>query len=197
MKRTLLLLACLTLALPVHAQMQTLLDGPVTHGGYGGPSVRLTQLDGDTELLVGGRGGWIVNHRFVLGGAGYGLATTHYLDGPVDGRRQRLEGGYGGLLIEYFVRPEDVVHVSVGTIIGAGGLAVLEGSRHDRVQDALDETAFFVAEPMFGVALNVTPFAQLAFEGSYRFISGSTLSGLSDMDLSGPSGALLLRFGSF
>lgn len=197
MKRLLLLIALCAFAAPAHAQMQTLIDHPFSSGGYGGPEVRLTSLDGDTEVLVGGRGGWVVNHRFVLGGGGYGLATTHYLDVPEGARRLRLEGGYGGLLLEYFVRPQDLVHVSVGTIIGAGGVAVLEGSRHDHTQDSLDETAFFVAEPMVGITLNLTTFAQIGLEASYRFVSGSSLDAVSDADLSGPAGGLLLRFGSF
>ena len=32
-----------------------------------GPAIRFTQIDGDFGVLVGGRGGWIINHRFVLG----------------------------------------------------------------------------------------------------------------------------------
>ena len=31
-----------------------------------------TTLNGENAVLVGGRGGWIINHSFVLGGAGYG-----------------------------------------------------------------------------------------------------------------------------
>ena len=31
-----------------------------------GPAIRFTQIDGDFGVLVGGRGGWIINHRFVL-----------------------------------------------------------------------------------------------------------------------------------
>ena len=40
-----------------------------------GPAIRFTQIDGDFGVLVGGRGEWIINHRFVLGGGGYGLTN--------------------------------------------------------------------------------------------------------------------------
>lgn len=62
------------------AQEETLLGAAdVEHGGYGALVVRFTSVNGELGVLVGGRGGCIVNHSFSLGGAGYGLANKYPL----------------------------------------------------------------------------------------------------------------------
>jgi hypothetical protein len=132
-----------------------------------------------------------------VGGAGYGFVTTHYLDERVFGYTQRTEGGYGGLLLEYYVMPLEVVHFKVSSIVGAGGMVLLEGRRTDYHQPTIDETAFFVAEPGAGIGVTVTSVFRISFEASYRFIVGSSLLGLSDSDLSGPAGMISFQFGSY
>jgi hypothetical protein len=52
-----------------------------------------------------------------------------------------------------------------------------------------------VVEPGAGVALNVSKKIRLSATGSYRFVSGASLSGLGDEDLSGPALSLSLDFG--
>ncbi len=37
--------------------------------------LKSTSISGKSAWLVGGRCGWIVNHSFVIGGGGYGLAS--------------------------------------------------------------------------------------------------------------------------
>src|SRR4051812_32899151 len=52
-------------------------DAPVKahNGGYGAPEVRVTSIAGSPGILFGSQGGWIHDHVFVLGGAGYGLVN--------------------------------------------------------------------------------------------------------------------------
>jgi hypothetical protein len=38
---------------------------------------KFTSILASPALLVGAQGGWIINHRFILGLGGYGLATRH------------------------------------------------------------------------------------------------------------------------
>ena len=178
------------------AQMQTLVNGDVTHGGYGGPLVQATWIDGEPGVMVGGGGAWIVNSTFAIGGAGVGLATLHRADG-YEGNKPTLEGGYGGLTLEYFHRPQSLLHLSAGTLIGAGGMAVLDGPRTDHDRESFDETAFFVARPHVGASLNVTSFFQVFGSAAYRLVVGSTLPGYGDAALSGAEFGIGLRFGSF
>jgi hypothetical protein len=186
-------------ATTARAQTQTLFGGDIESSGFGGPTTALTWVNGDPELLVGGGGAWTINRTFALGLAGYGLATAHNLETAQDSERQRLEGGYGGVTFEYMHRPDRLVHVSVGTLLGAGGFAIVEGSRFDDSDDqnSIDETAVFVAEPELGLSVNLFQFLQARVAGSYRFVVGSTLDGFGDGDLSGPAASFGLRFGRF
>ena len=81
---------------------ETLFSDDVTHGGFGGPVVKIGEVAGSTGVWFGGRGGWIINldhdHAISLGGAGYGLVTNHST--PIDNDLFALNG-YGGFDIEY------------------------------------------------------------------------------------------------
>ncbi|NIN69246.1 MAG: hypothetical protein GTO63_32105, partial [Anaerolineae bacterium] len=59
----------------VAQEPETLIEGDVRHGGFGGPVVKFTEVNNEFGVLVGGRGGWIINDSFVLGAGGYGLVT--------------------------------------------------------------------------------------------------------------------------
>ena len=75
MKKTVIIFVASIMVTPVLAQEETLISGQLEYGGYGGPVVKFTTINNDWEVMVGGRGGWIINHSFVLGGGGYGLVT--------------------------------------------------------------------------------------------------------------------------
>lgn len=177
------------------AQMQTLVSGRVQHGGYGGPIVQTTWIDGEPGVLVGAGGAWIIDGTFAIGGQGVGLATTHKVPGYET--RHTLEGGYGGVTLEYMHRSHELVNFSGGTLIGAGGMALLEGPRSDPDRGSADETAFFVARPYAGISLNVAHFFKIYGTAAYRFVSGSTLADFDDAALSGAELGIGLRFGSF
>jgi len=56
-------------------EAETLFAGEVVHGGFGGPVLKASTVNGSPALFVGGRGGWIINHSFILGGGGDGLGV--------------------------------------------------------------------------------------------------------------------------
>lgn len=193
------ILIALIAAFPISAlaQMETLMHNDVRHTGFGGPSTSLTWIDGEPGVMVGGGGAWVINGNFALGGAAYGIATAHHAAERVDGLRQTLEGGYGGITMEVITRPEKLVHFSGGVLVGAGGLTLMTGPRTDTNRDVTSETAFFVARPDAGVTLNIARFMQARLSGAYRFVVGSDLPGYSDTNLSGAEFGLGLRFGKF
>jgi hypothetical protein len=174
---------------------ETLADGDLRHGGFGAPVVKFTEIDSRFGVLVGGRGGWIINGSVVIGGGGYGLANganfEHVMNGAGD--PGRLEMGYGGLEMGYVHRPDELVHLSLGLLIGAGGVVWNpDGQSGNQADDA-----FFVAEPELDVVLNVTRFFRVALGASYRLTQGVQLFDLGDADLSGLAGLVALKFGSF
>ena len=198
MRNVLIALAMLWVPAASAAQeAQTLLGGDTRHGGFGGPAVKFTKIDGDFGVLVGGRGGWIINDSFVLGAGGYGLANEDHFNRDVDGTGdpQRLLMGYGGLELEYIIRPQEVAHISLAVLVGAGGTAWESRRWNPGWEDETD--AFFITEPTLNVLLNVTKHFRVGFGASYRFVEDVELSGLQDGDLSGPAGVVTLKFGGF
>ena len=101
--------------------------------------------------------------------------------------------GYGGVELGYVHRPDELVHVALGLLIGGGGVAW----RRDGQSDGQVDDAFFVVEPEVDVVLNVTSFLRVAVGVSYRFAQGVELFDLRDADLSGFGGLVVLKFGSF
>lgn len=185
--------------LPALGQAETLIRGEVAHGGFGGLVLKLTEMDGEMALLMGGRGGWIINlsdgHAVVLGGGGYGLVSDVRAEGlrSARGRPLYLNLGYGGFSFEYVNRTNRLLHVSAELLIGAGGT-----NYRDRNYDEFDNAeAFFVLEPGVNGMLNVTPYFRMGAGVSYRLIQGTDLEAFSDTDLSGFSGVLTFKFGRF
>ena len=103
------------------AQESTLISGDIESGGFGAPVIKVTNINGENAVIAGGRGGWIINHSFVLGGGGYGLVTD--VNAKVkDLNHQYVEMGYGGLEIEYIASSNDMIHLSMGLLVGGGGI---------------------------------------------------------------------------
>ncbi len=225
MKTTLVLLL-LVCALPVFAQEQTLLGtGSIENGGYGAVVTKFTSVNGHFGLLIGGRGGWIINHSFALGAAVYGLANNVRANTPGPDGQPYLDLGYGGLDLEYIYRSNDVVHVSIHTLIGAGAAGYRYslwapeppysdmhwgfplGGGWQTVPDRAWENdynewphqwkAFFVFEPGANLDLNLTTWMRTSVGASFRVVSGLHWDAATNRDLSGPSAMISFRFGSF
>ncbi len=204
MKIFMSILMSLALSAQVNAQEQTLISGPVENGGFGGPVVKFSDIDNKFAILVGGYGGWLINHSFMIGGGGYGLVNNIHASQAAQlyygtGDNLRLQFGYGGLMLEYIGEPDKLVHYSVSTLIGAGGVGYnyLDNFYNSFQEDNGRTSAFFVLEPSAGVELNVTRFFRLNAGASYRLVRGSDLPGISDSDLSHLSGYLTFKFGKF
>jgi hypothetical protein len=190
-------------ALTVQAEEKTLVgSASVDNGGYGALVIKFSPINHKFGVLVGARGGWIINHTFAIGLAGYGLVNNVPADSPGPWGETLVNFGYGGLDLEYIANSDDLVHYSIHTLIGAGGV----GFRNDawsRMSWDFHESAnplrntFFVLEPGVNIDLNVTPWFRLSAGASYRFVGGVTSEASSSEGLSGPSGMLTFRFGSF
>jgi hypothetical protein len=190
----------------VFAQEETLLgSSEVTHGGFGGPVIKFTQIKGDPAVLVGGRGGWIINHTFIIGGGGYGLVNDINANHPLiilpGITKSFLNFGYGGLELEYIIESDKLLHFSVYSLIGAGGITYREGlfNHNDTDFNHWDSPsdAFFVFEPAANVEVNIISFFRINAGISYRFVSGVNFDDLQNSDLAGLTAGLTLKFGVF
>jgi hypothetical protein len=193
--KKLVFLLVVVLTVSSFAQESTLISGDIESGGFGGPVVKVTTINGENAVMVGGRGGWIINHTFVLGGGGYGLVTDVKAK-VTDPNHQYIEMGYGGVDIEYIASSNDLLHLSIGLLVGGGGI----GYKHENMDvfdNSQNKNSFFVLEPSVYANLNVTHFFRIAAGASYRSVSGLKSDLCTNADLTGPSANLVFKFGQF
>jgi hypothetical protein len=176
---------------------EVLIPKTAYHGGWGAPVVQVTTVRDRAAVFVGGRGGWLLDRRLTLGGGGFGLASEIAAPAAaqVPGERQLdLEIGYGGGWVEYTFAPLKLVHVSVGTLVGGGGVSLRfrNGGSYGSGTDG-----FFVAEPAAVAELNLARFLRLDLGVAYRWIVGVDMPGLAYSDIAGVSALLALKFGKF
>jgi len=193
MKLSIALMLCFVAWAPGHEQEETLAGHGFESGGFGGPVLKVTPINGKTGILIGGRGGWIINHTFTLGGGAYGLVTNIAADTPGRAGEPYIEFGYGGVELEYVHQWDRLMHLSFGLLIGGGAV----GCRTANGSNSGDAQSFFTLEPWVNGNLNVTDFFRISAGVSYRWVTGANSPAASDSDLSGVAGILLLRFGSF
>ncbi len=195
MKIIIVLSILIIISIPVKSQQETLISGPIESGVFGGTVVKMTHFGASTGVLVGGRGGWIINRTFTIGGGGYGLVNNvrAKTEGP-DGERY-FNMGYGGLELEYIHNYDKLLHYSFYTLIGAGGVNYRDQEHHDNSINW--GRVFFVLEPGANIELNVTEFFRFSFGISYLFVNGLDSRIMTDEDLRGFTGVLTFRFGKF
>ena len=201
------------IAVPVIAQDEDLVPRDETlfpkefkSGYFGGPVLKAGKMGEEFALLIGARGGWIINDKAVLG------AGVHYLVNsievqttvpdtiaPVDTTFD-MEILYGGPEFEYISGSHNLVHYTVSVLVGAGVVrykdfecAVCEDDQDTDV----DADVFFIAEPSVNVVVNVTSMFRIGLGVSYRYIHDVELKGVNDKDLRGLSGVLTARVGRF
>ena len=71
--------------------------------GYGALSTQYSKFNGEDAAFGGIYGGWMINHKLMIGFGGYTLLTSHdgySMDGGVN-PENKLKMGYGGLMLEY------------------------------------------------------------------------------------------------
>ena len=200
MKR-LILISMLSL-MPLMAQQQTIFSGPYSHGGYGGPRLTLNTINGELGVLVGGHGGWVLNHTLFIGGGGYGLANQIETPSSTSTEKRYIDFGYGGLEVGAIIASNSLIHVRLSTLVGGGGLSSSRRNYYDYDYDDHDHyrsgDVFFMVEPMVELVVNMTSWVRLTAGASYRYIDGiETDSEFSDADFSGPSAVVSLNFGKF
>ena len=169
-------------------QEQTLVTGSMESGGMGAPVVKFSEVAGQFALFVGGRGGWIIHHTFLIGGGGYGLANDIDLDGFPP--RRDLEFGYGGLDLEYINSSNNLIHFTIQGLVGGGGLTT-------RLQYFFESEAVFVLEGGANIMLNVTPYFRMGIGGGYRWVTDVDTRIVSSAALSSGYGSLTFKFGKF
>jgi hypothetical protein len=210
----LLLLGCGLQAQDEEKEIRTLFgnNGDIDHGGWGGPMLQYGQIMDQDALFVGGRGGWLIDHRLTVGGAGYGLAsriTNKAYDKFATERNDLgksefdLQMGYGGLLLEPTIHYDKQVHISIPIVIGGGGCnyslyradSLLTGNGINTYET--DDQGFFFVQATAEAEFNIIDFVRLGLGVGYMHTSTITLPETDKDVLNGARFQFVLKFGSF
>jgi hypothetical protein len=157
-------------------------------GGYAGIGFRYAELGGTDGFMAMLEAALLYNRRFALGvAAGGGFSA------PVDAERNRIAGGFAGVVARYHFLFDSPANFSLGAIAGAGGFE-LEEDTGDGVDDEPSD-AVFVFEPQITGDLDVTRFARIGVDFGYRIVAGADAFDVSD--LRGFTGGFHVQLGWF
>jgi hypothetical protein len=157
-------------------------------GGYAGLGFRYSEL-GDTDgFMAMLEAALLINRRLALG-----VAAGGGFSGPIDAERNRIAGGFAGVVTRYSFLFDSPASFSLGAIAGAGGFE-LEEDIDDKVDDDPSD-AVFVFEPQLTGDLDVTRFARIGVDFGYRLVAGA--DAIATQDLRGITGGFHVQLGWF
>jgi hypothetical protein len=162
------------------------------HGFYAAPMVGVTTLNHELAAVAGMRGAWLANDTVGVGFAFNAMANE------VDEKahfKGRAFGGYGGLLLQYLVAADQVVHGSFDTTIGGGFICQQTGNVEQR--DDCVGHGFFALEPMANMEINVFSAMRISLGAGYRLAIAGNDSPLKSMEIGGFVSKAALQFGKF
>jgi len=199
-------------------EMKTLFTGNKLKfsGGFINPELKGTIINpGDGKdgygFLMGGRLGFIFNEKFSIGLGGYGLVTNHTVDLSDDADYNdpaALIGfGYGGLVFEYTLFGNKMIHFTIPVLVGGGVASLYKDVVIDEEEwtweqwsdqfNTYESSGFFVVEPGVNLEVNITKFMRFDLGASDRMIQFTEMDYLTDSDLSNLAVNASLKFGLF
>ncbi|MEL6919042.1 MAG: hypothetical protein AAFO99_15100 [Bacteroidota bacterium] len=152
----------------------------IVHGVYLGITAHYGEIDGKDTYLAGLKVAYVANQQFEVGWSGVVFYSQQDLPNLNFSNNEDVIGGYGGLHLEPIFFSKSRVNLSIPLLIGAGGIAYVDGDRvfdddfDDNDVDTSD--AFFVIEPGINMLYNVSRYLQLEVGIRYRFSSKIDLS---------------------
>jgi hypothetical protein len=157
------------------------------HAWYVAPTFGATYINGGFTPMYGVRGAFRLNKKW-----GFGLAANGFdFDGEVEG--QDLEGGYGGLLMEYALVQGDKVQLISGSTIGGGAFCESDPGEYN----CKGSHGFFASEPTLNLEVRATSYLRVSAGAGYRFVIAHENRGITGNELGGFVSRLALEFGQF
>lgn len=160
-------------------------------GGFGGPIIEFSDLDGNFGVSVGGGGGIMLNHFFI---GVYGLGSTHDILKNIDADNFDVTLVHGGLWLGYDFSPHRLVHV---TSSFRGGYGALLYGLEDNFSEYDFDDEIFTMTPEIGVELNVNRFVKIGTTFGYRWVKDVDSSPTSQQAFDSYVGSFLIKFGVF
>ncbi len=186
--------------------MQTLAGNNPRNAYYFQADSRFTKTSIDRALFVGGKIAWMPSDCMSFGLMGYGMTDKPIINiieenSPVDAY---LYAGYGGIFMEYYFMPTEIIHFYLGTAFGLGGVHATPVLNSTAASTNINNSIFWLVEPNMGVELNISSFLKIGVDVSYRYSELSAKdkyfaqsSDLTDFNISGFATGIYFKLGLY
>jgi hypothetical protein len=179
------------------------------NGGY-------SMFGSKSVFLPGMSMGMILNHNWTIGVTGSFIGDPqglHYNNIYYDSATSKMDGaylngGYGGLLLEYTLLPKSRVHVVFPLMIGFGSMDYTSSYHHnDSIfvnnsfkefhHNSISSDQFFVIEPGVRLEFNMLKHLRIGLGISYRYSPDFDLKNTSSSLINQFTARLSIRLGKF
>ena len=174
-----------------------LFGGKITNNGYGGVILKFSSFNDQFAFMTGGRGAITINNRYTIGGGGYGIANSIYIQGSGEDTSRLFKMGYGGIELGYIFLSGKKVNIGTSLLI-AGGAAFWQNRPKSNNEKLFDDdfSIFPVLEPSLYVEISLNRFMRLNTGISYRYVHRANLGYITDQKIKGFSFYIGLLFGN-
>lgn len=166
------------------------------NGAFAAPVLKFTKLIDQSSLILGVKGGWVINKKIVLG-AGYYALTGRVKTSVVDnqsGQNVLMNFNYGGLEFEYLVLNDNTFNISVDMLLGGGGQNYSLENQNKNYGTA----SLLVWEPQLNIEIKLYDWLHADAGISYRMISSYyKLYSVTRDDMQGINVVLTFKFGEY
>jgi hypothetical protein len=158
-------------------------------GWFVAPTVGETGFDRQLAYSPGVRAGVYVNHHLAIGLTAQALGSG----ASAYGKEVRNVGTYGGLLLQYAVEPDRLIHATFESTLGGGRWCALISDRND----GCSGRTFLAVEPVANLEINLSRHVRFTTGVGYRVAIAGSGPGPSSRDMSSLVVRSGLVFGSF
>lgn len=164
-------------------------------GHYGAFSTKYGTVENSNTVFIGGKGGWIIDHKLALGFGAYGLYGDN--QNITTNIQYNYSGGYGGFIIEPIFYSSKVVHFSMPIMLGGGWIFRVQ-KLDDHSEIMYSDLIFLAIEPGLEVNFNITKKFRIGI-GAYYTIANDidSKSELNDAIMNNLSIGLQFKWGVF
>lgn len=168
-------------------------------GAFGAPVLKYTKLVNQSALVIGGKGGWVINKRFVLGAGIYALASN--VKSPVfdqqSGQSVMLNFNYGGLELGFLLLRQSKFNLALDMLFAGGGIEYYARDKN-KTNGSFGNESLLVWEPQLSFETELFKWFHLDAGVSYRMISSYVeLNKVTKDNMQGINFLLTFKFGTY
>ncbi|OFX82815.1 MAG: hypothetical protein A2W99_14225 [Bacteroidetes bacterium GWF2_33_16] len=164
----------------------------MTSLAFGGTGVLISNVNGKSTIMTGGRGSATFNNCYTFGGAGWGMPNGVEIESSNTDTFEFFKFGYGGLEFGYIFYAGEKFSFGSNLLVACGvGFKETVPKSTDG-----DFNIFPVFEPSLYSQISLGKLVHLDIGITYRFVTGANFSYISNQKISGPSFYIAFLLGS-